>query len=60
VHILFGKVNFTEDDLVENLTSVFNSIKQNRPTGVKGKYFKSFKICSTMGPAITIGLDSLI
>jgi large subunit ribosomal protein L1 len=60
VHILFGKVNFTEDDLVENLTSVFNSIKQNRPTGVKGKYFKSFKICSTMGPSITIGLDSLI
>jgi large subunit ribosomal protein L1 len=60
VHILFGKLDFTESDLVENLTSVFNSVKQNRPTGVKGKYFKSFKICSTMGPSITIGLDSLI
>lgn len=60
VHILFGKSNFTNAALFENLEAVFNSIKQNRPSGVKGKYIKSFKICTTMGPSINVDLSSLV
>lgn len=60
VHILFGKTNFTEEDLLENLTAVFNSIKQYRPSGVKGKYFKTLKICTTMGPSLNIDLSTLV
>jgi large subunit ribosomal protein L1 len=54
VHLSFGKVNFSPDDLLENLTSVYTSIEQNKPTGVKGRYFKTLYICSTMGPSILI------
>jgi large subunit ribosomal protein L1 len=54
VHLSFGKVNFSIDDLLENLTSVYTSIEQNKPTGVKGRYFKTLYICSTMGPSILI------
>jgi large subunit ribosomal protein L1 len=54
VHLIFGKVDFTIEDLMENLTSVFNSIEQNKPSGAKGKFFNSFTICSTMGPAIQV------
>lgn len=54
VHLSFGKVNFSTDDLLENLTSVYTSIEQNKPTGVKGRYFKTLYICSTMGPSILI------
>ena len=54
VHLSFGKVNFSSDDLLENLTSVYTSIEQNKPTGVKGRYFKTLYICSTMGPSILI------
>ena len=58
VHLSFGKVNFSEDQLKENLLSVFNSIEKNKPSGVKGRYFKSFNICSTMSPAVKLELSS--
>jgi large subunit ribosomal protein L1 len=54
VHLNFGKVNFSSDDLLTNLTSVYTSVEQNKPSGVKGRYFKTFYICSTMGPSISV------
>ena len=60
VHVSFGKVNFSNDQLVENLTELYSSIEQNRPSGVKGKYFKSLFICTSMGPSIKLDLDIFI
>jgi large subunit ribosomal protein L1 len=57
VHVSFGKANFENDKLVENLTALYKSIEQNRPSGVKGKYFKSLFICTTMGSSIQLDLD---
>jgi large subunit ribosomal protein L1 len=58
VHLSFGKVNFSEEQLNENLLAVYNSIEKNKPTGVKGKYFKSFNICTTMSPGVKLELSS--
>lgn len=57
VHVCFGKVNFTNEQLIENLTELYSSIEQNRPSGVKGKYFKSLFICTSMGPSIKLDLS---
>jgi len=57
VHISFGKSNFTANQLIENLTALYKSIEQNRPPGVKGKYFKSLFICTSMGPSIQLDLN---
>ena len=57
VHVSFGKINFSTEQLVENLTELYKSIEQNRPSGVKGKYFKSLFICTSMGPSIKLDLD---
>ena len=54
VHISFGKSDFTDIQLVENLKALYQSIEQNRPSGVKGKYFKSMFICTTMGPSLKL------
>lgn len=59
VHIIFGKSNFPEVQLVKNLIALYKSIEQNRPPGVKGKYFKNIFIASTMGPSIKVPLDIL-
>jgi large subunit ribosomal protein L1 len=59
VHLSFGKINFSEIQLKENLISVYNSIEKNKPTGVKGRYFKSFCICSTMSPGIYLEINTL-
>ena len=57
VHVSFGKSNFTNEQLRENLIALYTSIEQNRPSGVKGKYFKSLFICTSMGPSIKLDLD---
>jgi large subunit ribosomal protein L1 len=60
VHVNFGKSNLTTQQLKENLTALYNSIEQNRPPGVKGTYFKSLFICSSMGPSIELDLTSFV
>ena len=60
VHVSFGKSDFTIDQLIENLQALYNSIEKNRPSGVKGKYFKTVSICTTMGPSIKLDLNSFI
>ncbi len=60
VHVSFGKSSFSEDQLVENLQALYDSIEKNRPSGVKGKYFKSLFICTTMGPSIKLDLNTFI
>jgi large subunit ribosomal protein L1 len=58
VHVTIGKVNFTENQLLENMQALYNSIEKNRPAGVKGKYFKSIFLCTTMGSSIKLDLTS--
>ena len=60
VHVSFGKSNFTNTQLIENLIALYNSIEKNRPSGVKGKYFKKLFICTTMGSSIKIDLNAFI
>ena len=56
VHMPFGKTDFTVEDLLSNLEAIQESIDKNRPSGVKGKYWRSFYICSTMGPSIQLDI----
>jgi len=60
VHVTIGKVDFTTSQLVDNLQALYDSIEKNRPSGVKGKYFKSLSICSTMGPSIKLDFNSFL
>jgi large subunit ribosomal protein L1 len=57
VHVSFGKSDFTNNQLIENLKALYKSIEQNRPSGVKGKYFKSLFICTSMGSSIKLDLE---
>ena len=57
VHVNFGKSDFTNIQLIENLKALYQSIEQNRPSGVKGKYFKSLFICTSMGTSIKLDLE---
>lgn len=59
VHVPFGKVDFSVEDLLVNLVAIKDSIDKNRPSGSKGKYWISVYISSTMGPSIPININLL-
>jgi large subunit ribosomal protein L1 len=58
VHLSFGKISFSEQELLENLLALHTSIEKNKPTGVKGRYFKSFNISTTMSPSLNLDLST--
>lgn len=59
VHLGFGKVSFTEAQLLENVSAVLASIKANKPNSVKNAYFKTVHISTTMGPSMAVDLASV-
>ncbi len=59
VHLGIGKVSFTPAQLLENLQAVLASIKSNKPSSVKGTYFKAVHLTTSMGPSITVDLSSI-
>ena len=57
VHVFLGKANFKTEDLLINLIAIRDSIEKNRPSGSKGKYWKSVYISSTMSPSIPLDIN---
>ena len=58
VHTIIGKVSFTDEQLLENLTYVFNTIVKVKPSTVKGNYIENISVASTMGPGIKLDKNS--
>ncbi len=59
VHVMFGKAAFSPEDLLTNLKALQESVDRNRPSGAKGRYWRSLYISSTMGPSIAIDISAL-
>ena len=59
VHAGIGKLNFSEEDLLENLKAVYSSISKSRPDAVKGSFVKKVSIASTMGFGLEINTGGL-
>jgi large subunit ribosomal protein L1 len=54
VHLLIGKVNFTEDQLMENFKAALNAVIKAKPAGAKGKYIETITLSCTMGPGVPV------
>jgi large subunit ribosomal protein L1 len=54
IHVPIGKVSFSTEALLENLSAVMETIVKARPAASKGTYIRKVTICSTMGPAIRL------
>jgi len=59
VHVRFGKASFTKDALFENLKTIQETIDKNKPSGAKGKYWRTLYVTSTMGPSVQVDINSL-
>ena len=59
VHVMFGKVTFEPAALLENLKALQETIDRNRPSGAKGRFWRTVSISSTMGPSISVDVQAL-
>jgi large subunit ribosomal protein L1 len=60
LHIPAGKLSFSEDALMSNITSVIDAVVRARPSGAKGTYVKSVVLSSTMSPSVRLDVPSAL
>lgn len=59
VHVMFGKASFAPEDLLINLKALQEVIDRNRPSGAKGRYWRSVFVSASMGPSIQVDISTL-
>jgi large subunit ribosomal protein L1 len=60
LHVPAGKLSFSEDALMANITSVVDAVVRARPTGAKGTYVRSVVLSSTMSPSIRLDVSAAL
>jgi large subunit ribosomal protein L1 len=59
VHVRFGKASFSPENLLDNLKALQETIDRNKPSGAKGRYWRSLYVTSTMGPSVLVDVSAL-
>ena len=58
IHAGVGKVSFDAAKLAENVRAFVDAVSKAKPTGAKGAYMKKVSLSSTMGPGVSVSVDS--
>ena len=59
IHCAIGKISFEDEMLLGNLAALTDAITRDRPAALKGQYFRSAHLSSSMGPSVPMDLASL-
>lgn len=59
VHAPAGKISFSTDTLKENIQAIIDTVFRLKPAASKGLYVKNCSVSSTMGPGLTIDVQSV-
>ncbi|HMS56844.1 MAG TPA: 50S ribosomal protein L1 [Fimbriimonadaceae bacterium] len=54
VHLQVGKVNYTDEQLKENILVAIDALIKAKPSSAKGRYMLSVTLSSTMGPGVKV------
>lgn len=60
IHCAIGKLDFTSEQLKQNLEAVIADLKKAKPSTSKGIYLKKVTLSTTMGPGLTLDQASII
>ncbi|SEW47631.1 LSU ribosomal protein L1P [Cognatiyoonia koreensis] len=58
VHAGIGKASFDHKKIEENVLAFVDAVQKAKPTGAKGTYMKKVSLTSTMGPGVSVAIDS--
>jgi len=59
IHAGVGKASFSEEALVENISTFVDAIARAKPSGAKGTYMKKVSLSSTMGPGLKLDVGEI-
>ena len=59
IHVPVGKASFTEEQLTDNFNALVDALNKAKPSALKGQYFKSVTLTSTMGPGDKLNVAKL-
>ena len=59
IHTTIGKVDFTAEQLQQNLESLIVALKKAKPSQAKGVYVKKVTISTTMGAGVSVDQSTL-
>jgi large subunit ribosomal protein L1 len=59
IHVPIGKTSFENEKLVENFTTIFETMLKVKPSAAKGTYMKNVTVASTMGPGVKVDPSSV-
>jgi len=54
IHAPIGKVSFEDAKLVENFTTIYETLQKVKPAAAKGTYMKNISVTTTMGPGVKV------
>lgn len=57
IHAPIGKASFSQEQLAENLQSLLDAVKRNRPDSIKGAFVRRLVVANTMGPGIRMDVS---
>ncbi|RMA40641.1 50S ribosomal protein L1 [Rhodophyticola porphyridii] len=58
VHAGVGKASFDADKLAANIRAFVDAVSKAKPAGAKGSYMQKVSLSSTMGPGVSVSVDS--
>ncbi|HCE3710717.1 50S ribosomal protein L1 [Vibrio parahaemolyticus] len=59
IHTTIGKVNFSAEQIKENLEALLVALKKAKPSSAKGTFLKKVSISTTMGAGVAVDQASL-
>ncbi|WP_372892445.1 50S ribosomal protein L1 [Rhodosalinus sp.] len=60
IHGAIGKASFDAEKLAENLRAFVDAVSRAKPAGAKGTYMKKVSLTSTMGPGVSVDVNSAL
>ncbi|KPB03634.1 50S ribosomal protein L1 [Bacillus sp. CHD6a] len=60
IHVPVGKISFEDTKLVENFTTIYETLLKAKPAAAKGTFMKNVAVTSTMGPGVKVDASTFV
>ncbi|MBE2986327.1 50S ribosomal protein L1 [Campylobacter sp. RM12920] len=60
IHAGLGKVSFSKEQLLENISTFIRAINKHKPAAAKGRYVKNAALSLTMSPSISLDTQEVM